>query len=44
MLISTGGHERTEAEYRELLGQADLQIEQIIPTGSPFSIIIGMKA
>jgi len=41
MLVMTRGRERTAAEYRELMAKAGFQLEQIIPTGSPLSIIIG---
>ena len=41
MLVMTRGRERTTAEYRELMAKAGFQLEQIIPTGSPLSIIIG---
>ncbi len=39
MLISPGGVERTEQEYRELLGQAGFELRRVIPTKSPFSIV-----
>jgi hypothetical protein len=41
MLIVTGGRERTAAEYRELYAGAGLDLEAIVPTGSPHSIIVG---
>lgn len=39
MLVMTGGRERTEAEWRELLGKAGYKIDRIIPTESFLSII-----
>src|SRR5688572_24857700 len=39
MLTMTGGRERTETEWRELLGKAGYRIERIIPTESFLSII-----
>jgi hypothetical protein len=41
MLVQTGGRERTAAEYGELYAQAGFELEHIIPTPSPVSIIIG---
>jgi hypothetical protein len=43
MLVVTGGRERTASEYKELLNQAGFEIEQIVPTTSPFSIIVATK-
>jgi len=39
MLVMTGGRERTETEWRELLGKAGFKIDRIIPTASFLSII-----
>jgi hypothetical protein len=39
MLVLTGGRERREDEYRELLAAADLRLTRVIPTGVPRSII-----
>lgn len=39
MLTMTGGRERTETEWRELLGKAGYKIDRIIPTESFLSII-----
>ena len=41
MLIMAGGRERTAAEYGELYSDAGLELEEIVPTSSPHSIIIG---
>ena len=43
MLTSPGGKERTEAEYRDLLAQAEFSLTRIMPTKSPFSIIEAVK-
>ena len=39
MLVLTGGRERREDEYRELLAAADLRLTRVIPTGVARSII-----
>ena len=39
MLALPGGEERTEEEYDELLGKADLRLERVVPTESPVSVI-----
>jgi hypothetical protein len=39
MLVSPGGQERTEAEYRALLDEAGFRLERIIPTGTPIKIL-----
>jgi hypothetical protein len=41
MLVNTGGRERTEREWSSLFGDAGLQVIQIVPTGSNFSVIEG---
>ena len=41
MLTCVGGRERTAAEYSELYMQTGFELEQIIPTPSPLSIIFG---
>jgi len=43
MLIGTGGKERTEKEYRELLEAAGFRLTRIIPTRSPLSIVEAVK-
>ena len=35
MLVLTGGRQRTEAEYRQLLGGAGLELTRVVPTASP---------
>ncbi len=44
MLVSPGGAERTEKEYRELLAGAGFDLTRIVPTASPFSIIEAVKS
>lgn len=44
MLIMTGGRERTEKEWTDLLGKAGYRIERIIPTESFLSIIEAVSA
>lgn len=44
MLVSPGGIERTEEEYRGLLSQAGFKLTRIVPTRSPLSIVEGVKA
>ena len=39
MLLYFYSRERTEAEYRDLLQQAGLELITITPTASPFSIL-----
>ena len=43
MLLSPGGLERTEREYRELFAAAGFELTRIIPTASPMSVIEGVK-
>lgn len=44
MLVSPGGVERTDEEYKELLAAAGFCLTRIIPTKSPYSIVEGVKA
>lgn len=39
MLVASGGQERTEAEYRDLLGKAGFELNRVVPTSSPVSIV-----
>ena len=39
MLAVTGGRERDEEEYAELLGKADFELRQVVPTALPSSVI-----
>jgi hypothetical protein len=42
MLIMAGGHERTGAEFRDLLAAAGLRLTRIVPTTSPMCVIEGV--
>jgi ubiquinone/menaquinone biosynthesis C-methylase UbiE len=44
MLVMTGGRERTEAEFSELLAGAGFKLTRVIPTASPFSVIEAARA
>jgi SAM-dependent methyltransferase len=39
MLIMVGGHERTEAQFRDLLAGAGFRLTRIVPTASPTCVI-----
>ncbi len=39
MLVYTGGRERTEAEFRDLLASAGLELRRIVPTASNVSVV-----
>ena len=39
MLVTTGGQERTAAEYAALLAKASLKLTCVVPTASPVSVI-----
>ena len=39
MLLLTGGEERTEDEYAELLARAGFRLERVVPTRSPVSVL-----
>jgi hypothetical protein len=43
MLVRLGGRERTEAEFRRLLGQAGLAFSRVIPTKSAVYVIEGIR-
>ena len=43
MLLIPGGKERTEDEYRTLLGNAGFELTRVVPTGTEVSIIEGAK-
>jgi hypothetical protein len=40
MLAMTGGCERTETEYRDLLWMVGFELEEVVPTSGPLSILI----
>ena len=39
IMMTVGGKERTEAEYRALLAESGLTLTRIVPTGTAFSVI-----
>jgi hypothetical protein len=39
MMLMTGGKERTEEEYRQLLGQAGFRLNRVISTSCDLNII-----
>ena len=41
MMAMSTGRERTAAEFRGLLERSGFALEQIVPTPSPLSIVIG---
>jgi hypothetical protein len=43
MLVSPGGVERTEGEFRALLSKAGFRLNRIIPTRSPVNIVEAVK-
>jgi hypothetical protein len=43
MLVMTGGHERTETEFRRLYEASGFRLTGIVPTDSPFSVIEGVR-
>jgi hypothetical protein len=43
MLAMTGGRERTEAEYRELLAASGFRLARIVPTQSPTFVIEAVR-
>ena len=43
LLMTSGGRERTETEFRELLAAAGFQLTRIVPVGVSANIIEGMK-
>lgn len=43
MMVMTGGRERTEAEYRDLLARAGFRLTRVVPTESSMSVIEAVK-
>jgi hypothetical protein len=39
MMTNHGGRERTERQYRSLLGTAGFEVARVIPTSTPWSLI-----
>ena len=44
MMVTYGGKERSEKQYRALFSQAGLRVARIVPTKSPNSVIEGVQA
>jgi len=44
LAMTTGGKERTEAEYRKLFEQAGFKLTRIVPTRTPMSVIEAVPA
>jgi O-methyltransferase domain len=44
MLVGPGGQERTEEEYRLLLGKAGFRLTRVVPTESAVSVVEGVVA
>jgi hypothetical protein len=44
MLVTVGGQERTESEYRTLLDRAGLALARVIPTSSPLGLLEAVPA
>lgn len=44
MMAVTGGRERTRDEYQKLLAAADLKLDKVTPTQSPFDIFEAVAA
>ena len=42
MLLGLGGQERTEQQYADLLGEAGFDLNRVVPTASPMSLIEAM--
>jgi hypothetical protein len=43
MMVTYGGKERSEKQYRELFAQAGLQLTRIVPTKAGISVIEGQR-
>jgi hypothetical protein len=44
LVLTHGGRERTEREYRSLFASAGFQLARVIPTPSPMSLLEGIPA
>ena len=44
MLVGPGGQERTEPEYRALLGKAGFRLTRLVPTDSAVSVVEAVLA
>jgi hypothetical protein len=43
MLVSTGGRQRSEAEFRSLYDAAGFKLTKIVPTAARVSVIEGVR-
>jgi hypothetical protein len=41
MMVAVNGRERTAAEFSALLEKAGFELEVIVPTASPASVVVG---
>jgi hypothetical protein len=44
MLVNTGGRERSELQFQRLYESAGFELTRVIPTGTPWSIVEGVRA
>jgi hypothetical protein len=44
MMVTYGGKERSEKQYRKLFGEAGLQLTRVVPTKAGISVIEGVRA
>lgn len=44
MLVLTGGQERTNAEYGQLLAEAGLSLAKVQPVAPPYGVIEGVPS
>ena len=44
LVLNSGGRERTELEFRDLLAKAGFRLTQIVPTATPKSVIEAVKS
>jgi len=44
MLVVPGGEERSEAQYRDLLGKAGFRLTRVVPTESVVSVVEAVPA
>ena len=44
MMTGVGGRERTRSDFEKLFSEAGFVLEEIVPTASMFSIVVGRPA
>ena len=44
MLVGLGGRERTEKEFRTLLGETGFQVNAVLPAGPVFSVVESIRS